>query len=372
MIPLAASPSPLWYLARGSGAVSLVLLSVSVILGITGVVRLEPRSRRVPRFLVDGLHRNVSLAVVIFLVIHILTSVLDPFAHIRYVDALVPFVSSYRPIWLGLGATAFDLLLALTITSLVRRRLGLRAWRAIHWAAYACWPLAVVHGVASGSDARVAWFGGLTAICVAAVVIALGFRLRAESTERPDRALAGGLLVAASFAGLFLFALQGPLRPGWAARAGTPPKLLASVRPAGAASAPAVARRAPVSRAPASLSLPLAGAVDGTLTRSGTANGGGRIDITANVRSRPRAAVVAIALTGQPLDGGGLRVDASTASLGVRSAPRLYTSGQVLVNGSNLVAVLRPRAGRPVRLSLSLSVPDGSGRVTGSARVERV
>jgi DMSO/TMAO reductase YedYZ heme-binding membrane subunit len=367
VIPLAASPSPLWYLARGSGAVSLVLLSVAVVLGITGVVRLQPRSRRVPRFLVDGLHRNVSLVVVVFLVTHILTSVLDPFAHIRYVDAIVPFASSYRPIWLGLGATAFDLLLALTITSLVRRRLGLRTWRAIHWAAYACWPLAVVHGLTTGSDARVAWFSGLTAVCVAAVVAALGFRLRAESTRRPERALAGGLLVAASFAGLFLFALQGPLRRGWAARAGTPPKLLASVRPVRAARAPAPARRAP-----AGLALPLAGSVDGTLTRSGTANGGGRIDITANVRSRPRPAVIAIALTGQPLEDGGLRVEASTASLGVRSAPRLYTSGQVSVDGSNLVAVLRPHAGRSIRMALSLSVPNGSGRVTGSARVERL
>jgi hypothetical protein len=171
--------------------------------------------------------------------------------------------------------------------------------------------------------------------------------------------------VAASFAGLFLFALQGPLRHGWAARAGTPPKLLASVRPVATAVAPA--RRAPVG-----LRVPLAGSVDGTLTRSGTANGGGRIDIKANVRSGSQPAVIAIALTGQPLDGGGLRVDGSAAWLGVRSAPRLYTSGQVLVEGSNLVAVLRPHSGRPVRLSLSLSVPDGSGRVTGSARVERL
>lgn len=361
MILLAASPSPLWYVARGSGAISLVLLTASVVLGITGVVRLQPRSPRVPRFLVDGLHRNVSLLVVIFLVTHILMSVLDPFAHIKYVDALVPFVSSYRPIWLGLGAVAFDLLLALTITSLVRRRLGLRTWRAIHWAAYACWPLAVVHGVATGSDARVAWFTGLTAACVAAVVAALGFRLRAESARSSARAAAGGVLAAASLAGLLLFSLQGPLRSGWAARAGTPTKLLASVH-----TTPIAAARS----APVRLTLPLAGPVAGSISRSTDANGAGRIDIKAAVRSSRQTAEVAIALTGRPLDGGGLQVDGSAAWLGVRSAPRLYTAGRVSVSGSNLVAVLRPATGRPVRLTLSLSVPEGSGRVTGSARVE--
>ena len=361
MIVLAASPSPLWYVARGSGAVSLVLLTISVVLGITGVVRLQPRSPRVPRFLVDGLHRNVSLLVVTFLVTHILMSVLDPFAHIKWVDAVVPFVASYRPIWLGLGATAFDLLLALTITSLVRRRLGLKTWRAIHWAAYACWPLAVVHGLATGTDARVAWFSGLTAVCVAAVITAIGFRLRAARTTSPARAATGGVLVAASLAGLFLFSLQGPLRHGWAARAGTPPKLLAAVH-----ATPIAARAAPVR-----LAVPLAGPVDGTITRSTSADGTGRIDINAALRSTRQTAEVAIALTGQPLEGGGLRVEASAAWLGVRSAPRLYTAGRVSVSGSHLVAVLRPAAGRAVRLSLSLSVPEGSGRVTGDARVER-
>jgi sulfoxide reductase heme-binding subunit YedZ len=359
MIVLASTPSPLWYLARGSGAVSLVLLTLSVVLGITGVVRQRPRSPRLPRFLVDGLHRNVSLLVVAFLVGHILMSVLDPFAHIRYLDALVPFVSSYRPIWLGLGAVAFDLLLALTVTSLLRRRLGLRAWRAIHWAAYACWPLAVVHGVATGTDARVAWFDALTVACVLAVVAAIGMRLRRHGVARPRRSLAGAAVVAASVAGFFLFAMQGPLRSGWAARAGTPTKLLASVHPA---------RR--VTRVPRTgLSLPLHGAVDGTITRTTGADGTGRVDISAVVRSSPTA-VVAVELVGLPLQSGGLHVTGATASLGSRPAPRLYTGRQVAVNGSNLIAILRSATGRPVRLRLALVVPQGSGRLTGSAQVQ--
>jgi sulfoxide reductase heme-binding subunit YedZ len=333
---------------------------MSVLLGITGVVRRRPKTPRVPRFLVDGLHRNVSLLVVVFLVTHILSSVLDPFAHVRYLDALIPFVSSYRPIWLGLGAVAFDLLIALTVTSLLRRRLGLKAWRAIHWTAYACWPIAVVHGVATGTDARVAWFGALTTACVAAVLAALGFRLRAEGSVRPGRALAGAVLVVASFAGLVLFALQGPLHQGWAARAGTPTKLLASVRPASAVT--------PLHTG--ELTLPLTGSVSGRIERATTPDGGGRVDISAAVRSRSGPAVFAVELVGDWLPDGGLHVTGTTAALGSPSAPRTYTSAQVVVRGSQLITILRSATGHPVRMSVALELPGGSGHVGGTARVE--
>ena len=107
-----------------------------------------------PRFVVAGLHRNVSLLVVVFVGVHIATAVLDPYAGIRLIDAVVPFASSYRPVWVGLGALAVDLLAAVIVTSLVRVRLGLRAWRAVHWAVYVIWPVAVVHALGSGSDVR--------------------------------------------------------------------------------------------------------------------------------------------------------------------------------------------------------------------------
>jgi sulfoxide reductase heme-binding subunit YedZ len=360
VIPLASSPSPLWYLARGSGAISLVLLTISVVLGITGVVRLRPRNPRVPRFLVDGLHRNVSLLVVVFLITHILSSVLDPFAHIKYLDAVIPFISSYRPIWLGLGAVAFDLLIALTVTSLLRRRLGLTVWRAVHWAAYACWPIAVLHGIATGSDARVAWFGLLTAACLAAVVAAIGVRLRAPGAVPPVRRATGAVLVAVSCLALLAFAMQGPFHRGWAARAGTPTKLLAAVRPA----------RTVTRVRTSGLTLPLAGSVDGTIERSVTSGGGGRVDISAVVRSKSSAAVFAIELVGERLEGGGLHVTGTTAELGSPSSPRMYTSSQVAVRGSELSTILRSAHGRAVRLFVGLGLPEGSGRITGNARVE--
>ena len=160
----------LWYFTRASGAVALVLLTASLVLGVVDVGRWT--SRRFPRFVTDALHRTVSLLVVAFVALHVLTAVLDSFAPVRLVDAVVPFGSAYRPLWLGLGAVAFDLLLALVLTSLLRARVGLRAWRAVHWTAYACWPLALVHGIGSGSDIRAGWMLWLSAGCAIAVAAA--------------------------------------------------------------------------------------------------------------------------------------------------------------------------------------------------------
>ncbi len=170
----------LWYLARATGAVTLVLLTLTVALGIANERRWAPR--RTPRFIVDHLHRFASLLVVAVLTIHILTNVIDGYVQIRLVDAVVPFVGSYRPLWLGLGAVAFDLLIALIVTSLLRARIGVRTWRAIHWLAYACWPVAFAHGLGIGTDVGGGgWMLWLSAACAAIVVVAIWARLALPS-----------------------------------------------------------------------------------------------------------------------------------------------------------------------------------------------
>ena len=190
-----AGPSALWYLTRGTGAVTLVLLTLSVTLGVANVRRAHSGS--VPRFVVDAIHRSVSLLALAFLAVHIVTAVLDPFAPIRLVDAVVPFVSAYRPLWLGLGAIASDLLIAVALSSVLRRRLGHRAWRATHWLAYACWPVALVHGLGTGSDAKTTWMLALTAACVLVVLAAVWVRAAAGW---PDHVGARGAAVLASIA----------------------------------------------------------------------------------------------------------------------------------------------------------------------------
>src|SRR6185312_10147945 len=152
--------------------------------------------------------------------------VLDSFASISLVDAVIPFVGSYRPLWLGLGTVAFDLLLAVAITSLVRDRMGHATWRGVHWLAYLAWPVAVVHGLGTGSDVHQSWLQLITVACVLAVLAAVVGR---AMIGWPDhfRVRIGALAVSAVFAGgLAIWLPSGPLGKGWARRAGTPPSLL--------------------------------------------------------------------------------------------------------------------------------------------------
>jgi methionine sulfoxide reductase heme-binding subunit len=226
MSVLAASTggSAYWYLTRSTGAVALLLLTIAIAIGVVDVRRWS--TPRWPRFVVDSLHRNVSLLAMAFLALHILTSVLDSFAPISLLDALVPFVGAYRPLWLGLGTVAFDLLIAVTLTSMLRRRFGYASWRAVHWLTYASWPIALLHGLGTGSDAASTWLLALSAFCAAVVLAAVLVRAadgRPEHLARRAAAL-GGAGVFALF--LLVWLPAGPLGSEWARRSGTPRSLL--------------------------------------------------------------------------------------------------------------------------------------------------
>jgi methionine sulfoxide reductase heme-binding subunit len=221
---MTVGPSIYWYLTRASGAVALVLLTASVLIGIAAIARL--RAPGVPRFVVDGIHRTASLLAVVFLGVHIITAVLDSFVSISLVNAVIPFTGSYRPLWLGLGAVAFDLLLAVAITSLIRDRMSHFTWRAVHWLAYVAWPVAVVHGFGTGSDVRQTWLEVINVGCILAVLAAVAGRAMIGWPHN-IRIRIGALATAAVFAGgLVVWLPGGPLGKGWARRAGTPPSAL--------------------------------------------------------------------------------------------------------------------------------------------------
>ena len=137
----------LWYASRATGVVSLLLLTGIVVLGI--LVNRQGRLPGLPRFVVTGLHRNLSLLGVAFVALHVITAVADPYVTIRIAAVVIPFASSYKPFWLGLGAISLDLVAALIVTSLARARMSRRAWRGLHWFSYAAWGSAVVHSFGS-------------------------------------------------------------------------------------------------------------------------------------------------------------------------------------------------------------------------------
>jgi sulfoxide reductase heme-binding subunit YedZ len=184
------------------------------------------RSRTWPRFLSAELHRNLSLFAVAFLLAHIVTAVADPYAKLGWRDAAIPFVSAYRPFWLGLGVVAAELVLALVVSSALRPLLGFRAWKTVHWLAYASWPVAIFHSLGTGTDAPATWSLAITAGCTLTVVAAIAWRIGPGAAQIVT--LRSGILVAMAFAVMTtaVWAADGPLRPGWARRAGTPPSLI--------------------------------------------------------------------------------------------------------------------------------------------------
>lgn len=174
----------LWYVGRGTGVASLLLLTIVVALGIA------TRSGRsilgLPRFAVAAVHRNASLAAVVFLLIHVGSLYFDPYAQLRVVDFVVPFTGAYRPFWLGLGTVGFDLIAALVATSLLRHHIGRRIWRAVHWLAYLSWPVALTHALGNGTDNGTWWLRVLAAACTLAVLGAIGWRVSERFQEYGD------------------------------------------------------------------------------------------------------------------------------------------------------------------------------------------
>jgi predicted ferric reductase len=153
----------------------MILLSGVVVLGVLSSLRFQSTSW--PRFLTPALHRNLALMTLVFLALHIVTAVVDPFTHLGWLIVLVPFASYYRTLWLGLGTIAFELLAAIVVTSLLRGLIGQTAWRLVHWLSYAAWPVAIIHGFGTGTDVLSLWFMALSIVCVASVAIAVVYRL---------------------------------------------------------------------------------------------------------------------------------------------------------------------------------------------------
>jgi hypothetical protein len=358
-------PSALWYLTRATGAVTLLLLTASVALGIANVGRLQ--SARWPRFVVEGLHRNVSLLAIAVLVVHIVTTVLDPFASIHAIDAVIPFVSAYRPLWVGLGAFASDLLIAIALTSMMRRRLGHRAWRATHWFAYLCWPVAVLHAVGTGSDVKQLWMQALLAGCVIALIVAVWARV---GYGWPARRGLRGSAIAASIAlpaALVVWLPNGPLAADWARRAGTPTVVARHV--SGTSAASAHSARSVANAAPVPITAAFSASVDGTVSQHQTADGLVAVDIMLTV-ANGALPVLRLQIVGHALDGRGVQMTSSAVSLGSASSPTLYQGSITELEGSDIRARVASPNGRPQRVELALQINASTGAATGTLRVE--
>jgi len=212
-----------WYAARAAGIVAYLLLTAVVALGVAMAGRAPGRRwRGWPMFAVEDVHRVGGLLVGSFIAVHVATIAIDSFLPFTLTQIVVPLTSAYRPVWTALGIVSAELLIALAVTNHYRRRIPHRWWRATHYANFAVWGGASLHGLGSGTDRGAAWMIALYAVCVAAVCAAVTWRVGVRrglgALLRPTVPLAVGVLAAAAVVGLAVGPLGAHTRPWNGAR----------------------------------------------------------------------------------------------------------------------------------------------------------
>ncbi len=354
----------LWYLTRSTGLVALVLLTATVVLGVVASVGWT--TERWPRFLSQNVHRNLSLFCVGFVAVHVVTTVSDGYVPIGFADAFIPFQTQYRPLYVGLGALTFDLLLAVLLTSALRHKIGFASWRFVHWLAYLCWPIAMFHSLGSGTDSKLPLVLLLDAVCAAAVVAVVAWRLVTGRTFSAGQK--AGAAVATIVIGLAIlaFAALGPLRPGWSHRAGTSASLLAELAhkngTATTAVAPATATTQPATTGTAP-TPPFTATVSGTQSTS-SPNSQGEVQVVLAMHLDNAAATpLTVTLLGTAAQGGGVSLSSGTVTLG--SSRGAVTS----LSGGTVSAHLSSPTAMDLTISLQVDQNTGalSGTVTGTA-----
>ena len=204
--------SPLdWYAARAGGVVAYVLLSAGVALGLAMAGKMT--LQRWPKFAIESVHRFVGILAGVFIAIHVVAVAIDAYLPFSLTSLLVPFTSKYRPVWIGLGIVAMELLVALAVTNHYRNtRLSYQTWRRIHYVNFVVWGAATLHGVGSGTDRSSPWLMAIYAVAVATVCGLVTWRVARR--WRPAAWLPRVAPIVAAFVAVVLVAAaaRGPLR----------------------------------------------------------------------------------------------------------------------------------------------------------------
>jgi sulfoxide reductase heme-binding subunit YedZ len=174
-----------WLLARASGLTAYVLLTTTALAGL--VLKARPLGRAIKAPALTDLHRFLTFLALGALVLHGVALALDRTVHMPLAALVIPGASPYRPIPVALGVLACELAVLIALSFSVRRRIGFRNWRRLHWLTYVLFAFATVHGIAAGTDSAQPWAFGLYLGAVGAVAFAASWRALSRPTRVPAR-----------------------------------------------------------------------------------------------------------------------------------------------------------------------------------------
>ncbi len=176
-------PKAYWYLARASGLVAYVLLWAAMALGLMITNKLARAWPGGPTAF--SLHQYTSLLALAFGIFHALVLLGDQYIGYTLPELLVPFAGSgYRPLAVGLGQIGIYWLAVVGLSFYIRRHIGSRAWRLIHFLSFAVYAMALAHGLLSGTDSTAPWAASLYWSTAGSLVCLLAYRV---AVRRPVR-----------------------------------------------------------------------------------------------------------------------------------------------------------------------------------------
>ncbi|MCB0169830.1 MAG: ferric reductase-like transmembrane domain-containing protein [Anaerolineae bacterium] len=148
-LPLTGETPAFWYMARIGGIIAYLLLWLSVVWGLVMSTKI---SKRITPQLVYGLHEFLALLALGFMALHSFVLLGDSYFDFTIFSLAIPFTAPYEPLWTGVGTITFYLSLVLTASFYVRKRIGHKIWRALHYVTFLAYALALGHGLMAGSD----------------------------------------------------------------------------------------------------------------------------------------------------------------------------------------------------------------------------
>jgi methionine sulfoxide reductase heme-binding subunit len=174
-----------WFLTRSTGLIAYLFLTASTAWGILLSTKLV--KEQIPPPVALELHNTLSWLALAFTAIHAFLLLYDTYFTYSLAHLLIPFIGPYKPLWVGLGTVALYLMLLINLSFYLRKKIGQQKWRLLHYAAFAIFIFATLHGFMAGTDSGATGMRLLYGLSGGLILFLVNYRLLSRPAPRPAR-----------------------------------------------------------------------------------------------------------------------------------------------------------------------------------------